>query len=330
MLIIGGTVFLGRALVDSALARGHDVTLFNRGQHNPDLYPGVEKLRGDRDGNLWSLKGREWDAVIDTCGYVPRIVRQSVDLRVADHYTFISSISVYADNSVPGADESRAVGKIVDESMEEITGDTYGPLKALCENAVRDTYGVGALIIRPGLIVGPYDPSDRFTYWPKRIAEGGEVLVPDKPSRTTQIIDVRDLADWNVRMVEKTASGTFNATGPATPLTMGGLFDTCKAVSGSDATFTWVSEEFLLEHDVTPWTELPLWVPDTPDMKGFDSWDIGRALDQGLTFRPVEDTVAATLEWERTREPGLEPRAGLDRQKEEILLRAWRNHAIIA
>ena len=183
LLILGGTVFLGRHLVEAALARGHAVTLFNRGQHNPDLFPEVERLRGDRDGDLQALEGRRWDAVVDTCGYVPRVVRASAEMLApnVDHYTFISSISVYADTSKPGIDEQAPVGTLDDPTTEEVTGESYGPLKALCEQAAEAAMPGRVLNIRPGLIVGPHDPTDRFTYWVRRVAEGGEVLAPGNP-----------------------------------------------------------------------------------------------------------------------------------------------------
>ncbi len=204
LLVLGGTVFLGRHLVEAATARGHSVTLFNRGQHNPELYPEVEKLRGDRDSDLSALQGRRWDAVIDTCGYLPRAVRASAELLAdaVDHYTFISSISVYADFHTPAMDESAPVGTLADETVEEVTGETYGPLKALCEQAAERALPGRVLNIRPGLIVGPHDPTDRFTYWPVRVARGGEVLAPGRPHVPVQVIDGRDLAEWTVRMVE--------------------------------------------------------------------------------------------------------------------------------
>jgi 2'-hydroxyisoflavone reductase len=259
LLILGGTVFLGRHLVESALARHHQVTLFNRGQHNPDLFPQVEKLRGDRDGGLDALLGRTWDAVIDTCGYIPRLVNASA-LHLAgavDTYTFISTLSVYAEPPFAGMDETAPLATLEDKTTEQITGVTYGPLKALCEKAVEAAYPGRALVIRPGLIVGPHDPSDRFTYWPSRVGRAGEVLAPDNPSRLTQFIDVRDLADWSIRMIENHQTGTFNATGPDYPLTLGELLATCKEVTHSEAAFTWVSDQFLLDHAVTPYTELP-------------------------------------------------------------------------
>jgi nucleoside-diphosphate-sugar epimerase len=324
ILILGGTVFLGRALVDAAIARGHAVTLFNRGQHNPQLYPEIEKLRGDRDGGLDVLRGRRWDAAIDTNGYFPRLVRASAEALAdsVDHYTFISSISVFADFKAIGMDESAPVGTIADETIEQITGESYGPLKALCEQAAERAMPGCALNIRPGLIVGPHDPSDRFTYWPVRVAGGGEVLAPGRPERPVQIIDVRDLAEWNIRLVESHTTGIFNATGPDYELSMGQILDTSKAVTGSDAHFTWVSEQFLQEQGGTPWTEVTLWVPEK-DNEGLSTVNVQKALGAGLTFRPLADTIRATLDWDATRPSGAERRNGIKPEREQAWLSAW-------
>ncbi|UCC64192.1 MAG: SDR family oxidoreductase [Anaerolineae bacterium] len=326
LLILGGTRFLGRALVQAALQRGHEVTLFNRGQSNPDLFPDLEKLRGDRDGGLGALDGRRWEAVVDTCGYVPRVVRQSAEL-LADavgHYTFISTLSVYADLSQRGIGESAPLGTLEDESVEEITGQTYGPLKALCEMVVAGALPGRALIIRPGLIVGPHDPTDRFTYWPDRVAQGGEVLAPGRSGKPVQFIDVRDLAEWTIRLAEKKRNGVHNATGPEVPLPMEQLLHTCQVVSGGDATLTWVSGQFLLDHEVEPWSDLPLWTPESdPAFAGFHAFDCRKAIAAGLTFRPLADTVRDTLAWAATRLDDHEWRAGLTRDRESELLQAW-------
>jgi 2'-hydroxyisoflavone reductase len=330
LLILGGTVFLGRHLVDAALARGHDVTLFNRGQHNPKLYPEVEKLRGDRDGGLDALRGRRWDATIDTSGYVPRIVRASADLLAGavDHYTFVSSISVYPHFRSLGLDESAPVGTLDDPSVEEVTGETYGPLKALCEQAAEQALPSRALIIRPGLIVGPHDPTDRFTYWPHRVAKGGEVLAPGRPERHVQVIDVRDLAEWTLNMVERQQTGIYNATGPAYALTMGQLLDACRAASGGDARISWVGEDFLAEREVGAWIELPLWIPESDsDMLGFSDINCAKAIAAGLTFRDLAATVRDTLAWDATRPADREWRAGLKPEREAELLQAWRPRA---
>ena len=329
ILILGGTVFLGRALVEAALARGHTLTLFNRGQSNPNLFPQIENLHGDRATDLAALQGRRWDAVIDTCGYVPRVVRQSAGAlaRAVEHYTFISTLSVFADLSQTGIDENAPVGKLADETTEQVTGETYGPLKALCEQAVEQAMPGHALIVRPGLIVGPHDPTDRFTYWPHRMAQGGEVLAPGRPDRSIQFIDVRDLAEWTLRRVEAQQTGIYNADGPAGAVTMEQLLQTCKTVSGSDAAFTWVSEEFLAAQKVGEWVEMPLWLSEAePANAGFFAIDCRKAIAAGLVFRPLAETVRDTLEWDTARRSDHEWRAGLKRQREAELLRAWKEH----
>ena len=332
ILILGGTRFLGRHLVDAALAAGHEVTLFTRGQTNPDLFPKVERLRGYRDpsvdggAGLAQLKGRRWDAAIDTSGYVPRVVRAGAEALAdaATHYTFVSSISAYRDFIKAGIDETYPTGTLEDASVEEITGDTYGPLKALCERAAQEVFPGRALIIRPGLIVGPYDSTDRFTYWVQRIAQGGEVLAPTGPHLPLQIIDARDLAEWNVRTVETFAAGTFNATGPAEPLTLGDVLETCRRVSGSDATPTWVDEALLLQRDVKYWQELPAVLPESESKyAGMRRTDVSKAVEAGLTFRPLEETIRDILEWRATLPPGQALKSGLTREREADLLREW-------
>ncbi len=330
LLILGGTVFLGRWIVEAALARGHEVTMFNRGTSNPDLFPAVEKLRGNRDGNLSALEGRSWDVAIDPSGYVPRLVRASAELLsdAVEHYTFISSISVYDDLNAP-IDENSSLHRLEDDTIEEITGETYGGLKVLCERAAEDAMPGRVFHVRAGLIVGPHDPTDRFTYWPVRVARGGEVLAPGNPDQPTQLIDVRDLAEWIVRMAEARKAGIYNATGPDYRLAMGALLDACKSVSGSDAQFTWVSEEFLLEREVVPFMEMPLWLPESSI--GVMQSSINRALADGLTFRPLADTIRATLDWNSTRagdehqnKAGIRMRGGMSAEREQELLRAWK------
>ncbi len=325
LLILGGTVFLGRHLVEAALARGHEVVLFTRGQHNADLFPQVEKLRGDRDGGLAVLQGRRWDAAIDTSGYVPRLVRASAELLAAqvEHYTFISSISVYADVSKPGLDEGTPVGKLEDETTEEYNGEAYGPLKALCEQAAEAAMPGRVLVIRPGLIVGPHDPTNRFTYWPHRVAQGGDMLAPGRPERVVQFIDARDLAEWTLRMVEARQTGIYHATGPDYALTMQQVLEACKAVSSSDAHFIWVSDEQLLEAKAGPWMEVPLWIPENdPETVGFMRVNCGKAIAAGLTFRPLAETVRDTLAWDATLAPDAERKAGMKREREAELLQA--------
>ncbi|MBP6180220.1 MAG: hypothetical protein KA480_18030 [Anaerolineales bacterium] len=321
ILIIGGTRFLGRHLVNSARARWHEVTLFNRGQTNPGLFGQVNSIRGDREKDLDQLSG-QWDAVIDTCGYLPRIVRMSAEAlrgRVAK-YVFISSISVYSEFKKIGIDESDPVGRLADESVEEVTGETYGPLKALCEQAVQDVFGIDSLIIRPGLIVGPHDPTDRFTYWPVRVARGGTVLAPDNPSVPVQIIDVRDLSDFIIELIQQNVSGVFNATGPGRELTFGTLLDTCKLVSASDVRFQWAPADFLAKNNVAPWSDMPVWVPDTEEDAGFSRVNVSKAVGSGLKFTPLEETVRATLSWASARAEDHAWKAGLTMERESELL----------
>ncbi len=323
ILIIGGTRFLGRHIGDSALARGHQVTLFNRGQTNPNLFPNVETILGDREQDIAKLSGRNWDAVIDTCGYVPRIVGVTgVGLkRSVGRYVFISTLSVHADNREIGIDEGYPVGKLEDESVEEITGDTYGPLKALCEKTILDQYGERGLVVRPGLIVGPNDPTDRFTYWPVRISKGGDVLAPEKPEVPVQIIDVHDLSDFIIKLIEDNASGVYSATGPDYELTFGTMLETCKQVSESNAKVHWASVEFLKNNKVEEWSDMPVWVPDNEENAGFSRFDVSKAIKAGLTFRALTDTVRDTLAWANTRPANHEWRAGINSEREQKLLK---------
>ena len=324
ILIIGGTRFLGRHLVEAALARSHEVTLFNRGKSNPDLFPALETILGDREKDVDKLNGRLWDAVIDVAGYLPRIVRLSAEVLKGSvaRYVFISSVSVYENFKQIGIDESYPVGKIQDETVEEITGETYGPLKALCEKVVQDIYGERALVIRPGLIVGPHDPTDRFTYWPVRIARGGDVLAPQKPEAAIQVIDVRDLSDFIIHLIQENTSGVFNATGPDYELTIGRLLEASKQVSGSDANIQWASVEFLNQHKVEPWSDMPTWVPDDEEGVGFSHVDVSKAIEAGLRFRPLEETVRDTLAWAQTRPADHAWRAGLSAEREVHALAA--------
>jgi len=323
LLIIGGTRFVGRHLVEAALARGHTVTLFNRGQSNPDLFPQVEQLRGDRAADLSLLKDRSWDTVIDTCGYLPRIVRLSAQTLVnqTDRYVFISTVSVYAEDNPRGMDENSPLATLKDESVEEITGDTYGGLKVLCEKAVEQAYPDRALIIRPGLIVGPHDPTDRFTYWPWRVSQGGQVLAPGNPDQPQQIIDARDLAQWIVSMVDAKRTGIFNAVGPDYALTTKRMLEACVAVCNPLAQLTWLSEAFLLEHKVEPWSEMPVWMLEKEC--ALDTCRNARAIAAGLRFRSIEETIRDTLAWARTRPDDHTWRAGMKAERETELLRAW-------
>ena len=322
LLILGGTKFLGRHLVDAALADGHQVTLFNRGKTNPELFPNVEQRHGDRDGDLQALSDGTWDVVIDTSGYVPRVVRASAELLRprTKKYVFISSVSVYADFAIENIDEDYPVGQVDDPTTEDVS-EFYGPLKALCEQAVQDVYGDQALIIRPGLIVGPNDPTDRFTYWVRRFAQGGDVLVPGRPQRLQQFIDVRDLAEWTIRASVSSLTGVFNATGPAQRFTMGELVEDIRATVPNAGSPVWAAEEFLAQHEVAEWSEMPLWIAESHGWPGFEAASIDRALKAGLTFRPVPDTIRDTWEWDKDRTgPML---AGMDPKREAELLEAW-------
>ncbi|MEO8973958.1 MAG: SDR family oxidoreductase, partial [Ktedonobacteraceae bacterium] len=294
LLILGGTVFLGRHIVESAIQRGHEVTLFNRGQHNPDLFPNIEKLHGDRNGDLSALEGRQWDAVIDTSGFVPRIARASAEAlrNSVKHYTFISSISVFAEFERVGMDEDAPLATLKDETVEEVTNETYGALKALCEQTVEQAMPGRALIVRPGLIVGPDDPTDRFTYWPVRVARGGEMLAPGSPDQQTQFIDVRDLADWIVCMVEAGTTGVYNATGPDYTLTWGQFLEDCKSVANSNTHLVWVGNAFaadLMEKEVANFQP---WVPE--EYASMRSVNCQKAFNEGLTFRPLANTIRDT------------------------------------
>jgi 2'-hydroxyisoflavone reductase len=319
LLVLGGTKFLGRHAVDAALEGDHDVTIFTRGKTNPELFPDVEHLRGDRDGNLAALRGGSWDGVVDTSGYVPRVVRHSAEL-LHDHvgrYVFVSSISVYDDFSEP-PDETSPVAELEDPATEDVL-EHYGALKAACERVVQEIYGDRSARVRAGLIVGPYDPTDRFTYWPRRIALGGQVLGPGDPGAPVQFIDARDLAAWLVKLALEGPGGTFNATGPGQVLTFEQLLDDMCQTIGSDAEVVWVNGERVLEAGVQPWSELPLWLP-ADDYAGMARADISRALAAGLTFRPVAETIADTLAWDRN-EPGDRPTLAHDKEQKILAAR---------
>lgn len=338
ILILGGTRFLGRYLVKAALEKGHGVTLFNRGSH-PDVFSEIEQLKGDRDGDLEMLKGRNWDAVIDTSGFIPRTVSKSCRLlNQVNHYTYISSGSVYKDPSKPGIDENAEVHTLNNQKVEEITrgtagpiyGEYYGPLKSLSEKAAEKELPGKVLAIRAGQIVGPYDYTDRLPYWLKRISEGGEILSPGRPDRPIQFIDAMDLAQWIIQMIEKSITGAFNAVGPEYTLTMRQLLEECKKVSKSNAAFTWVPEKFLMDNKVEPWGEMPLWIPEEfplPGAKkpwnGFLAVDNKKAINNGLRFRPLSETLKDILDWEKNRPESDERKAGINQQRESKLLQLW-------
>jgi 2'-hydroxyisoflavone reductase len=313
LLVLGGTKFLGRAVVEAAVARGDEVTIFTRGQTNPDLFPEVERLRGDRDGKLDALAGRSWDAVIDPSCYVPRIARMSGELLrdAVDRYVFVSTISVYGDFSKP-IDESTPLAVLEDPDTEEVM-ENYGELKAACERVFDELYGDRVTHVRAGLIVGPHDPTDRFTYWPRRLAEGGEVLAPGDPAAPVQFVDARDLAAWMLHVAEHGPGGAMNATGPAQKLTMRQLLE--RIAPG--ASLHWVDDQTLVDAGVGPWMELPLWLGGDPEMACLMDVDVSKAVAAGLTFRPVEDTARDTLAW--SLEAG-EQRETLSRERERELL----------
>lgn len=329
ILILGGTGFIGPHQVRYAVARGHKVTVFNRGKTHPESVPaGVERLEGDRNGKLDALKNREWDAVIDNPSTLPRWVRDAAQLleSSAGQYVFISTISVYQDEREAGADESSPLIELADPTVEEVTGATYGGLKALAEKEAEKAFPGRTTIVRPGLIVGPGDNTDRFTYWPVRIARGGEVLAPGNPTDYVQIIDARDLAEWTIRLVEQKAFGTFNGVGPSSPLTMAEMLYGIRAVVSNDIKFTWVPATFLDKQNVSAWSDMPVWLPPVSEYAGTGLRSNARAKATGLTFRPLADTARATLEYHESRdaERKAKLKAGLAAEREAQVLAAWK------
>ncbi len=324
ILILGGTKFLGPQIVDAARARGHTVTLFNRGQTDAELFPELEKLHGDRDGDLKALEGRAWDAVVDTSGYVPRIVRASAELLAPSvgQYVFVSSISVYADPVAAFSDESAKLATLPDPSSEKVE-EHYGALKALSEQAAEAAMPGRVTSIRPGLIVGPMDPTDRYTYWPARMARGGQVLAPGSGEDPGQYIDARDLGAWIVHVIEEKHVGVYNAVGPAQKLSIKELLGAANQAAGNVAQLTWVDTAFIEEHEVAPWLELPAW---TGSDLGFATIVAQKAIDRGLAFRPALETAKDTLAWWLTlpEERRARPRAGLAPDKEAKVLKAWK------
>lgn len=346
LLIIGGSRFVGRHLVTAALAGNHDVTLFNRGQHLTENVSEVETIHGDRNSDLTRLQGRRWDAVVDTCGFLPRAVKAATEFLSdsVDVYAFVSSQSVYADVSVLGIDENAPLKTLTSEQLDEANAidssgqssavtyeEMYGGLKALCEQAAEEVMPNRVLVIRPGLIVGPYDYTDRFTYWPVRVARGGEVLAPGRPDRYVQFIDARDLADWTVSMIPRKAAGVYNVNGASGTLTMEDVLEESRTVSESDAAFTWVNEEFLLQENVKAWGEMPLYLPEdaAPQLKGFMFVNTDKAVRDGLALRPLAATVADTLSWYRTNQANVEMKAGISRDKERQLLDKWHKRPMV-
>ncbi|MBJ6978636.1 NAD-dependent epimerase/dehydratase family protein [Luteimonas sp. MC1895] len=350
VLVLGGTGFLGPHFVAAARAKGHRLTLFNRGRSNPERFAGeafadIEQLRGDRKSDLSALEGdRRWDVVLDTSAYVPDDVTRSARLlapRVAQ-YLMVSTISVYAKTNRPGQDEDALLAVLADPAVTDVTGDTYGGLKALCERAAEAELPGRTTIVRPGLIVGPGDTTDRFTWWPARADRGGEILAPGTQDDPTQFIDVRDLADFLLLALERRHVGIYNADAPAGSITMGRLLATCQEVSrrmntihcvrapcpqppGHDSTLTWVPADFLEAQGVSPWQDMPAWIPAAGDYAGFGHISTSRAHAVGLRTRPLEDTVGDTLAWWRSlpAERRAQPKAGLAPDREAAVLAAW-------
>ncbi|EPY7710413.1 SDR family oxidoreductase [Bacillus pacificus] len=337
ILILGGTRFLGRAFVEEALNRGHEVTLFNRGT-NQEIFPEVEQLIGDRNGDVSSLENRKWDVVVDTCGFSPHHIRNVGEVLKdnIEHYIFISSLSVYKDwiphhikedyilQPEPTAEQIKAV-----ENGEISPYEHYGALKVLCEKEAEKYWPGRVLHVRAGLLSGMFDYTDRLPYWIQRIAKGGKVLVPGRKDRPVQIVDIKDVANWGLNMAENNKVGTFNVTGPNYELTMEELLNTCKKVPNSDATFVWVDESFMNEHKVQPWTEMSLWLPETFSLegepkpwKGGFSINIESAVKEGLTFRRLEDTIADVYVWMKGMDEW-ELKAGISGKREKCLLEKW-------
>jgi 2'-hydroxyisoflavone reductase len=339
ILVLGGTGLIGPPMVSYAIARGHEVTLFNRGKTNVQLFPELEKLKGDRSDDLSAIEaqvegGRRWDAVIDNTASLPRWVTASAGLlaQATDYYLYTSSISAYADHSTPNADETAPVGQISPEdeakvlTNKDITGDNYGPLKARCEEEARKAFTENrTCVVRPGLIVGSGDYSDRFTYWPVRISRGGEVMAPGNPTDPVQFIDARDLGEWYVRMVEDGTTGIFNGVGPRSPMSIAGMLYGIRATVDNDISFTWVDADFLEEHEVEPWMHMTVWVPPVGEYAGFSTSNIDRAIEAGLTFRPLADTAVTTVEYWNSldEERHAKVRAGCPPELEEKVLKAW-------
>ena len=326
LLILGGTGFLGPHVVDAATKRGHTMTLFNRGKTHPGLFPNLEKLHGDRKNDMKALENRRWDAVIDTSAYIPADVTRSTTLLRPNisHYLLISTISVYAKLDQPGQDENAPLATTSDPDAENVSNENYGALKALCEQAARKSIPEKTTVIRPGLIVGPGDATDRFIYWPVRVARGGEVLAPGKPSDFVQFIDARDLADFIVLCLEKKTFGTFNADAQAGSMTIGNLLETCKRVSKSDARFAWANAAFLEQHKIAPWSDMPVWIPAEGDNAGVGRISSAKAKTVGLKYRPLSETCADTLAWFKTEpaEHQAKLKAGLSPEREAEALKA--------
>jgi 2'-hydroxyisoflavone reductase len=325
MLILGGTGFIGPHMTELALARGWKVTHFNRGKRDADGVPGVETLHGDRKGQLDSLKDRKWDVVVDNTGYIPKYQKMSVDILAPNtgYCLYISSISAYAGFEKPN-DIGSPTGVLENKDQEEITNETYGPMKALCEQYVRDGYGARSSIVRPGYIVGPLDPTDRFTYWPVRFAKGGDMAVPGTAADPIQIVDVRDLVAFMMGLVERRVDGYFNAVTPPKAITMGSLMETSRKLTGADTKLTWIDEAFIAEKaaevNLAPWSAMH------GAEAGASLTGMQASAEQGLKARSLEDTVRDTLAWHETRPADKKAtlRSGFTPEQEAQILADWR------
>ncbi len=334
ILIIGGTRFLGRHLIAAAKARNHEITLFHRGKHLAQGIENVEEIFGNRNDDLNRLRNRNWDAVIDTCGYLPQTVKKSAEALKdsAAQYVFISSISAYADFTETDYDETAPLAALTEEQKIKagridargeiaavVLEDMYGALKAACEREAQTIFGEKTLVVRSGLIVGAFDTTDRFTYWAMRVAKGGEILAPGAPKRFVQFIDARDLAEWIVKMIENRASGIYNAAGKPFETTMEKMLEEIKSVSRSDARFVWADEDFLKREQIAEWSEMPLYLAESvKEARGFLSANIDKALAHGLKFRALSDTVQDTIAWRQTQSG--EMKAGIAPERERELL----------
>lgn len=341
LLVLGGTRFLGRHLVEQALERGHDVTLLHRGRSHSGLFPQAAHLLADRDGDLSVLAGGRWDAAIDTSAYVPRQVHALgpvLGTRVG-HYQLVSSISAYAGFNPGETDEDAPTATLDDPATQALTGATYGGLKALCEQAAQALFGSRCLINRPGLLVGPHDPTGRFTWWVQRLLRGGSVLAPGDPATPVQFIDARDAAAWMLLQAERATAGVFNLTGPVPtatqpdPMTMGAFLDCARATLNPQATLEWVGEQYLLDEGVAPWSDLPVWLPQA--QCGIHRTPLARAVATGLQTRPLAQTLMDTASWAATpaappATPGtsvVQPSFGLSPERETTLLAGWATRA---
>jgi 2'-hydroxyisoflavone reductase len=331
ILILGGTAFTGPHQIKYAIDRGHKVSIFTRGKTKPTLnkeyFKKVEHLIGDRNNDLNAIKGKKWDAVIDNSATYPRWVKQSTDILKdnASTYLFTSSLSVHADFSIKGITENHPIATIDDPTIEDMSA--YGPLKALSEKVAKKAFTDRAIIVRPHLIVGPGDRTDRWTYWPVRINRGGEVLAPGDPSQPAQYIDARDLSEFDIHLIENNLFGTYTAVGPLGKLTMSEMLYGIKAVVSNEVSFAWVDQNFILENKIKPWTEITAWMPSGGEFDGFCSFDNSNAVKAGIKYRPLAVTAKDTLKWWKTlpRERRENPKAGLSISKEKEVLKKWKS-----